>query len=128
MSFALKCRGFAPLLVLLTVLSSCVNIHDHKGVENVWRDPAVPKFEKGVTMRAEVLEHLGPPSQVIDQDDGIIFYYMRERAKGGGLFLVLYNTTSLKIDYDRAIFFFDGSGKLVEFAYSKVALPVAKPE
>ena len=65
---------------------------------------------------------------VIDQDDGIIFYYMRERAQGTGLFLVLFNTTSLEIDYDRAIFFFDDKGMLVEYAYSKLELPVAKPE
>ncbi len=35
---------------------------------------------------------------------------MRERSKGEGLFLLLYNTTHLKVDYDRAIFFFDGRG------------------
>ncbi len=53
---------------------------------------------------------------------------MRERSKGEGLFLLLYNTTHLKVDYDRAIFFFDGKGVLVEHALSREAFPVEGAE
>ena len=91
--------------------------------EPTWRDQALPTFELGATTQAEVLRALGPPSQLIALDDQVVFYYLTERSETTGAILILYNTSTRRITYDRAIFFFDRAGNLADYSYSLEALP-----
>jgi outer membrane protein assembly factor BamE (lipoprotein component of BamABCDE complex) len=109
----------ATLIVLATVLSGCARFGATDGVENLWREIPVERFEKGVTTQAEVLELLGPPSQLIALNEQTVFYYLTERTSGTGKIFIVYNQVDASSRYDRAIFFFDRDGTLQEFAYSK---------
>ena len=115
------------LLLVIVVTSSvgCVRARQHDGVKNKWRDADVANFERGKTTRSQVLKALGPPSQVIDLEDQIVFYYLLEETKVGGVALIVYNNIRVHSDYDRAIFFFGKDGILSDFAYSdeRVTLP-----
>lgn len=111
------------LTLLLLVAVGCASWKGEKGVVNKWRDESVPPFEKGRTTQSEVVEALGPPSQVIGLNDGVVFYYMLENTKGSGLFLLIYNTRDVSIRYDRAIFFFDENGILTDYGYSHESAP-----
>ena len=68
------------------------------------------------TTRQQVLEALGPPSQVIALDDETVLYYLFERTAGDGLILIVYNQFKVDTRYDRAIFFFDGEDRLTDYA------------
>ncbi|MBW1860058.1 MAG: hypothetical protein JRI70_08300 [Deltaproteobacteria bacterium] len=109
--------------LLFVVSAGCASWKGEKGVVNKWRDETVPPFEKGKTIQSDVVEALGPPSQVIGLNDGIVFYYMLEKTKGSGLFLLVYNTKDVTIRYDRAIFFFDENGVLTDYGYSHESAP-----
>lgn len=86
----------------------------------------MPAFEKGRTTQSDVMRALGPPSQVIGLQDQTIFYYLREQSRTKSVFLVIYNQTSQRITYDRAIFFFNKQSVLSDFAYSLEAIPMQK--
>jgi len=43
----------------------CVSRQSQMGVENLWRTEPAPTFEVGKTTQSQVMESLGPPSQVI---------------------------------------------------------------
>ena len=109
----------ATLIGLATVLTGCTSFGSTDGVENVWREIPVERFEKGVTTQAEVLELLGPPSQLIALNEQTVFYYLTEKTSGKGKIFIVYNQIDASSKYDRAIFFFDRDGTLQEFAYSK---------
>jgi len=117
----------AILLILSCVcsLTGCVSKRSEMGVQNYWRDPAAPVFEKGRTTQAEVIHALGPPSQLIALADQTLFYYLREQSRSKAMFLIIYNRTRQQITYDRAIFFFNKQSVLTDFAYSK---EVVQPE
>jgi outer membrane protein assembly factor BamE (lipoprotein component of BamABCDE complex) len=119
------CRLFLAGLVSLSILASsgCYIYTDKKGVANKWRDDTLPAFEKSRTTQAEVVELLGPPSQVIGLRDQTVFYYMFENTKGKGVVFLLYNWGARTTIYDRAIFFFDRNGILTEYAYSLERIP-----
>ena len=114
-----------PLLLLaasasvLVAAGGCTHRISQKGVANEWRDESSPAVEKGRTTQSEVLQLFGPPSQVISLSDQVVFYYMLERSVFRSLFLALYNRSDERVRYDRAIFFFDQDGVLVEYAYSR---------
>src|SRR5262245_756463 len=99
---------------LLGSLSGCMNKRGEMGVQNYWRDEAVPVFEKGRSTQSEVMRALGPPSQVIGLQDQTLFYYLREQSKTKTMYLVIYNQTRQAITYDRAIFFFDKNSLLTD--------------
>lgn len=80
------------------------------------------QFEVGITTQTDVLEMLGPPSQLIKLDDQVVFYYLAQQNKGSGVILIVWNKVDEKRQYDRAIFFFDNSGVLQDVAYSKEAI------
>ena len=65
-------RPVAALLAAV-VLSSCASYGSVDGVDNLWRDAPVDAFEKGVTTQSQVLEQLGPPSQLINLQDQTVF-------------------------------------------------------
>ena len=111
------------ILLCLLLSGGCVQFEAQEGVENRWRDGAQPAFETGVTTQAQVMTALGPPSQLISLDDQVVFYYLRERNEGSGFILILFNSVTQHITYDRAIFFFDRAGILTDYAYSLESLP-----
>ena len=96
----------------------CASWNQDAGVENRWRSEAVPSWTTGVTTDAEVMEFLGPPSQIISLRDETVFYYLKENMSGRGYVTIIYNQARIKIAYDRAIFFFDSKGKLTRYSYS----------
>ena len=107
----------------LLVAAGCANWDGFAGVDNLWRAENVPDWSPGKTTAAEVLEFLGPPSQLIPLHDETVFYYMREGKDGSALLLLIWNTGTQVTEYDRAIFFFDKEGILKNFAYSNETLP-----
>ncbi|MBT3409092.1 MAG: hypothetical protein HN430_00155, partial [Halieaceae bacterium] len=64
----------------------------------------------------DILEALGPPSQVIALGDETVLYYLFERTEGKGLILIVYNEFKTDTRYDRAIFFFDADDRLTDFS------------
>ena len=115
-------RPVAALLAAV-VLSSCASYGSVDGVDNLWRDAPVDAFEKGVTTQSQVLEQLGPPSQLINLQDQTVFYYLTENMTGKGRIFIVWNSVSAETRYDRAIFFFDAEGVLQEYAFSKEEIP-----
>jgi len=115
-------------LALALCASACVVSQDHKGVANTWRDEDLPAFVRGETTQADVLERLGPPSQLIDLGDQIVFYYLLEETNSRGAITLVYNTRTQRVRYDRAIFFFDDAGILTEFALSDEAVDAENDE
>lgn len=111
------------LLGLALLAPGCASRQSQLGVKNLWRDNDSAKFEKGITTQSDVMQVLGPPSQVIGLRDQTIFYYLREQLKSKSLVLVVYNDTREQITYDRAIFFFDTEGILKDYAFSDEQLP-----
>src|SRR5262245_4187803 len=94
-------------LCCLSVTSGCLNKRSEMGVENKWRDAAAPAFEKGKSTQTDVMQALGPPSQVIGLREQTLFYYLREQSRTKAKFFIVYNQMREQILYDRAIFFFD---------------------
>lgn len=121
---AMRLLAFLPVLLLL---AGCTSGRSDSGVLNVWRDEAVPAFEPGTTTQAEVARALGPPSQLIDLGDQLVFYYLHERKRSKGMILILYNTNEERVFYDRAIFFFDRAGVLKDYALSREAMEYVAP-
>ena len=103
--------------------SGCIAFGRQQGVKNTWRAENLV-LEEGVTQQAQVIEQLGPPSQIIGLEGQTIFYYVRERSAGRGLILIVYNHVKMAVDYDRAVFFFDGSGALTSYSFSEEAFPL----
>ncbi|VGO17320.1 hypothetical protein PDESU_05916 [Pontiella desulfatans] len=112
-------------LVLLAffALAGCANYSGDNGVENRWRSVDAPVWEVGKTSEQEVVDVLGPPSQLINLQDQTAYYYLREHRAGKALVLLLYNWGYQKLTYDRAVFFFDAQGTLTKYSYSPEALP-----
>jgi outer membrane protein assembly factor BamE (lipoprotein component of BamABCDE complex) len=117
--------NLAMLLLLVSTLfpTGCTTFSSDKGVVNKWRDPSLAPFKPGRTTESDVVEALGPPSQLIGLNDETIYYYLYEKRKGRGLILILYNSVKETIAYDRAIFRFDDAGVLLDYGYSLEALP-----
>jgi hypothetical protein len=111
------------LLLVCGVLASCANWTQDIGVDNAWRAADTPAWVVGRSTSEDVMAFLGPPSQVINLDDQVIFYYLKERMAGQGYILLFYNRSSIETRYDRAIFFFDDDDVLTRYAYSNEALP-----
>ena len=67
---------FKPAVALLAAVltSSCASFGSVDGVDNLWREAPLDAFEKGVTTQAQVLDELGPPSQLISLRDQTVFY------------------------------------------------------
>jgi outer membrane protein assembly factor BamE (lipoprotein component of BamABCDE complex) len=117
-------RRLLPYLLLALVVTSpgCATYDRSQGVANSWRDPALPAPVKGQTTQSDIIETLGPPSQVIGLRDQTVFYYLRERRKGNGAILLVYNWLNENVTYDRAIFFFDNNGVLLDYGYSSESI------
>lgn len=119
----MKWFQLSGVLCLLAVAAGCTSDVGYSGVDNTWRSASAPVWEAGKTTEMDVIETLGPPSQLIALDKETVYYYLRERRKGYGVFLLVYNWKDQDLVYDRAIFFFDKNGKLTKHSYSLEALP-----
>jgi len=115
-----------PLVLLF--LAGCINSRAESGVTNVWRAKDAPVFERGKTTQSEVAKALGPPSQLIELENQLVFYYLAERTKSTGIILIVWNQTKERIVYDRAIFFFDRKGVLQDFSFSLEEVEYVPPE
>jgi outer membrane protein assembly factor BamE (lipoprotein component of BamABCDE complex) len=100
------------------LLSGCIVGKRKTGVQNFWRDEAIQRFKEGETKQTEVLKVLGPPSQIINLKNQLVYYYLLEREDKKGVILIVYNYDNVKVKYDRAIFFFNKEGVLEEYSYS----------
>jgi hypothetical protein len=116
----IKPLGYVTLFALSVVLATtgCARIAKTSGVENRWRDHSIV-FQKGVTTQQDVLDKLGPPSQIIALPAKTVFYYLFEETKGNIFILIVYNQANTHISYDRAVFFFNQDDILEEYALSK---------
>ncbi len=114
-----SCYGQIAILCVAVLISGCASYGSVDGVDNLWREVSVDQFEKGVTTQADVLDQLGPPSQLISLEDQTVFYYLTQETSGNGKIFIVWNKVNAKSKYDRAIFFFDADGVLQEFAFSK---------
>ena len=103
-------------LLCLGSLSACVQFKSKRGVEVAWQRDVVEKLIRGQSTRAEVLDALGPPSQVISLQEETVLYYLFEKAEGEGVILILYNRIEVDTRYDRAIFFFDENDLLTDYS------------
>ena len=103
-------------LLCLGLLSACVQFKSKRGVEVAWQRDVVEKLIRGQSTRAEVLDALGPPSQVISLQEETVLYYLFEKAEGEGVILILYNRIEVDTRYDRAIFFFDENDLLTDYS------------
>lgn len=107
------------LSLSIALAAGCASYGAVDGVDNLWREVSVDAFQEGQTTQADVLEMLGPPSQLIALSDQTVFYYLTEKTSGKGYIFIFWNQVNAKSEYDRAIFFFDSDGVLEEFAYSQ---------
>lgn len=104
------------LALSLTLFGGCAQYHNQRGVDVAWDTAVMQQLSRGSSTRADVLDLLGPPSQVIALQGESAMYYLFERSTGKGLVLVLYNRVTIDTQYDRAIFFFDENDVLTEFS------------
>ena len=104
------------LLLVAVPLSGCLQYEAKRGVEVKWQTAITSQLEEGKSTRADVMDLLGPPSQVISLDDETALYYLFERTSGRGYILVLYNRFTVDARYDRAVFFFDENDVLQEYS------------
>jgi outer membrane protein assembly factor BamE (lipoprotein component of BamABCDE complex) len=109
-----------PAIILLSLvfalLGGCVQFESKRGVEVNWKKAVTDKLVKGRSARRDVLEVLGPPSQVIALDNESALYYLFEHSDGEGMILIVYNRIQIDTRYDRAIFFFDENDVLTDYA------------
>jgi len=113
--------NFLLLLAFSLYLCStaCFTLSDQQGVDNLWRvESKVESIEEGKTTQNDIIKLFGPPSQIINLDNGSVFYYLLQEKKGKGMFLLLFNFKDEKVSYDRAIFFFDNEGILTDYGFS----------
>ena len=113
---------FLAILIFSLTLAGCVNFRSVDGVDNTWREVPLDQFRTGVTTQPEVLASLGPPSQLINLDNQVVFYYLAQQTTGRGKVFIVWNQMSEESLYDRAIFFFDKVGVLQEVAYSEESI------
>jgi hypothetical protein len=113
-------RVTACIFLAMTVLglAGCANWTEDGGVANHWRGEALPEWVEGETREQDVMAALGPPSQIVNLDDRVVYYYLHEKVEGKGYFFIFYNKSRQVTRYDRAIFFFDAEGRLLKYAYS----------
>ena len=107
------------VIALLVLTAGCARMETEKGLDPTWHRISADTFQVGISTQSDVMRVLGPPSQVIPGQGGDILYYLHERAVGTGVVFIVYNQLQLKTRYDRAIFFFDEAGVLVDYAISE---------
>lgn len=107
---------FPAVVFCLGLISACAQYENRRGVDVNWHNSVTATLIRGESTRSDVLDLLGPPSQVISLDGETVFYYLFEHSAGKGLILILYNRLRVDTGYDRAIFFFDAQDRLTDYA------------
>ena len=122
----LRIVPWATLVALF--LGSCSVGSTQSGVSNYWREEGMlDGMDVGKTTMSDVLDRFGPPSQLVELNDGALLYYLLERTESSGLFLVVYNTQTIRVKYDRAAFLFDKNGVLKNVSISHEEIPREAP-
>lgn len=114
-----RVMGVMCVLCLGGQLIGCASVNAERGIESTWRDPNLAKWEVGKTTQQDVLDALGPPSQLISLHEETVFYYLLEEARTKVMILILYNRAKSNVTYDRAMFIFDKQGVLTKFSISQ---------
>lgn len=114
--------SLVAMLATVALNAGCMSYGSVDGVDNVWREVSLDEFEAGTTTQAEILDRLGPPSQLIGLENGVVFYYLTQKTTGKGRVFIVWNEASERNRYDRAIFFFDTDGVLTDAAYSRESI------
>lgn len=109
-------KVFLGVILSVGILSGCAQYDNKRGVEVAWQDDMLQQLVRGESTRHQVLQSLGPPSQVIALGDETVLYYLFEKSKGNGLILIVYNRIEMDTNYDRAVFFFDSNDVLTDFS------------
>lgn len=104
------------MAAVVVLFAGCAQYTDKRGVEVTWQPQAIEQLTKGKSTRKDVLDLLGPPSQVISLGDETVLYYLYEKSAGQGYILIVYNRFDRGTEYDRAVFFFDSNDVLTEYA------------
>lgn len=107
-------------LCVLCATMGCASLNSERGTENLWRTADAAQWKAGETTEQDILDILGPPSQLIALNDEVVYYYMLEQAKKRTMIFFVYNTTRQKVTYDRAMFIFDQAGVLKKYSLSPV--------
>lgn len=108
-------RG-AIFLLLTAFLASCAQYENRRGVEVTWDPSNLKDVKIGETTRDEILDRLGPPSQLIALDGETVLYYLFSHSQGKGIILLVYNRFEIDTRYDRAVFIFDADDRLTEYS------------
>jgi len=98
------------------LLGACVKYQSLDGVENTWREIPADRIQVGATTQADILDWLGPPSQIIALGEQRVFYYLSQKQSGQAKVLIIWNDAAEQTRYDRAVFFFDPEGVLTEYS------------
>ena len=106
------------LAAAVSVGPGCIRNSARRGIEPAWMELDPASFVVGTTTRADVLDRVGVPSQVLALEHGTALYYLLERSRTDGLVLLVYNQRTESSYFDRAIFFFDDSDVLTDFSMS----------
>ena len=110
------------LLAITALAAGCFYGHARTGDDNRWREDL--DFERGRTRLDDVLQALGPPTQVLDLGARFAFVYMLEEQRTDGFDLAsVFRDTERAFYSDRAVYFFDRAGVLEEMATSRITLP-----
>lgn len=109
--FPVACLG-----LFIALAQGCAQYENKRGVDVNWQETVTSELVKGETTRKQVLELLGPPSQLIALDEESVLYYLFEHTEGEGLILILYNRMKIDTRYDRAVFFFDENDILTDYS------------
>ncbi len=104
------------VILMSGLLAGCLQYENKRGVDVTWETTIEGKLETGKTTRRDILDLLGPPSQLIALEEETVLYYLFEHSEGDGMILILYNRMRINTNYDRAVFFFDENDVLTEYA------------
>ena len=90
--------AIAVVLILgVPLLAGCIRGKHTTGVSNLWRVPGLT-FTNGQTSDQEVLDALGPPSQLIALEKYTVFYYLLEKSDKTGLITIVYNMNTQEVE------------------------------
>jgi len=92
------------MIRLLTALTACALLDGcyfgKRNDDRTWDPALVARIEPGKTGKAQVLQLLGPPKQVIRLLDGEAYMYLHSIEKDTNTFLVVLNLSRTDKQYD----------------------------
>ena len=64
----------AAIALCVSLVSACAQYENRRGVDVKWQSAVTGTLVRGESTRADVLDLLGPPSQVISLDDETVLW------------------------------------------------------